>query len=135
MVIQPEASIASTASTGLGLNFIRNGYWAAWSGQVITNNSTETALEFDSPDAPLKGMVIWATDFALIGNGHTYQLQISLNDKIVWRFNTKNESGRASSDWDPVYLIVPPYSKFKLEVYSETANDIKWTVNIVAREL
>jgi hypothetical protein len=133
----PSSNPVSTtvASTGLGLKYVGGKTWAAWSGQVVTNNSTLTALEFNSPDVPLKALISWATDFALIGNGHTYKLQIDLNDEIVFRFNTKNESGRASSDWDPIYLVIPPFSIFKLEVYSETANDIKWTINLTADEL
>jgi len=125
----------AVAATGLGLKYVGGRTWAAWSGQVITNNSTETALEFDSPDTALKMMLNWATDFAQMGSGHTYQVKISLNEEIVWRFNNKNEAARASADWDPIFMVIPAYSKFKLEVFCETSTDLKWTFNLIASEL
>ena len=126
---------ASIASTGKGIRYVGGKTWAAWSGQVITNNSTETAFDFDSPEEPLKVLISWATDFAQIGSGAEYRLTIELNDEIVYRFGSKNEAARASADWDPIYLIVPPYTKFKLEVFCETATNIKWTLNLSADEL
>ena len=126
---------ATVATTGKGIKYIASGYWAGWSGQVITNNSTETAFEFTSPDAPLKALISWATDFGQIGNGHEYRLTIELNEEIVYRFGSKNEAARASADWDPIYLVIPPFSKFKLEVFCETTTNIKWTLNLSADEL
>ena len=126
---------ATVATTGLGLKFVGGKTWAAWSGQVITNNSTETALEFDSPDVPLKALISWATDLGQMSNGATYRIEIGLNDEIVFRFNSKNEAGRASSDWDPIYLVIPAFSIFKVEVFCETSSNIKWTLNITADEL
>jgi len=126
---------ASVATTGKGIKYISGRYWAGWSGQVITNNSTETAFEFNSPDTPLKALISWATDFGQMGSGHEYRLIIELNEQIVWRFGTKNEAARGQSDWDPIHLVIPPFSTFKLTVFCETTTDIKWTLNITAREL
>ena len=126
---------ASTAITGLGLNYIGGSYWAAWSGEVVTNNSTVTALEFDSPGVPLDFLISWATDFAQIGSGHEYRLVVELNDQTVFRFGSKNEAARASADWDPIYLIIPPRSKVKLTVFCETSTNIAWTINITGKEL
>ena len=125
----------TVASTGLGIRFIRNGYWGAWSGKVVTNNTTVTALDFDSPDVPLNALFSWVTDFAQIGSGHEYRLIITLNEEDVVRFNSKNEAGRAAADWDPIRLIIPAHSAVKVTVFCETTSDIKWTINLVSQEI
>jgi len=122
-------------SPGLELSHVSGKYWGAWSGNITTNSSTATALDLRTPKKALKVLFSWATDFDQIANGATYQLEIKVSGQSIYRFRSKNEAGRASSDWDPIYMLIPPLSTVLVEVYHSNASNVIWTINMVAKEI
>ena len=133
--VDANPASASVATTGKGIKYVGGGYWGAWSGAVISNAGTTTALEFNNAE-PLVAKISWASDLSVLGNGDLIRIQIELNDLIVFRYMSKNESGRAIMDIDPVRLIIPGnQTKFKLEIYTQTGSDVKSTFNLIGREI
>ena len=127
--------IPPTASVGKELQYIGGGYWGAWSGSVISNAGTTTALEFVCPEN-IVASISWATDLDALGNGDLIKIEILLNDEIVYRYRSKNEAARAIMDIDPIKLMIPGnFTKFKMTIYTQTGADTITTFNLVGRQV
>ena len=126
---------ASIASTGKGIRYIGGGYWAAWSGGVISNAGTTTIFEFNNPEN-INAKISWATDLDVLAAGDLITIEIELNDVSVYRYRSKNEAARAIMDIDPIRLIIPgDETKFKMTIYSQTAQNLTSTFNLIGRQL
>jgi len=122
--------------TGPTLIFTENGKYAyAFSGLVLTEDGalTATALEFTTGKKPIKGLFPWATDFDQLSAGATYMITIYLNDITVYRFRSKNEAGRAQSDWDPIPFFIPPLTTVKVDVNTSSTANVNWTINFMGK--
>jgi len=134
---QTDANPASAtqATTGKGIRYVGGGYWAAWSGGVISNAGTTTIFEFNNPE-PIKAKISWATDLSTLASGDLITILITLDDLTVFRYRSKNEAARAIMDIDPIRLIIPGNNTiFKMTIYSQTASDLTSTFNLIGRQL
>ena len=105
----------------------------AYSGTVLTTDGalTATALDFTTGKKAIKGLFPWATDFDQLAAGATYMITIYLNGVTVYRFRSKNEAGRAQSDWDPIPFFIPPLSTVKVDVNTSATANVNWTINFI----
>lgn len=86
-VTDANPASASVASTGKGLRYIGNDLWAAFSGNVDPQNTTEVALDFLSPEQPIRADLTWMVDITELTANRNLSLEIKFNDLVIlfWR--------------------------------------------------
>jgi len=110
-----------TASTGLTLNYIGK-FCYAYSGTISINNETKTLLEFETGSNVIKAKFSFGIDLNVLYSSKFIGYIVSLNDSIVMR-SILDDNVQEGFDNDPCRLILPPYTKVKIEALTDSATD------------
>jgi len=128
---------ASVASTGKGIVYSHNGYWAGWSGEEALPANTEVQLfDFTSPYSFLLTEIIFSANI-IATSANDIQFKILLNDLIVYNvFETAAvDRGGNLGEWPKPKLILPPNSKVEIIMRQNEDVSVTAAAIIVAREL
>jgi len=123
---------ASTASVGLGIRYVGN--WTyAYSGSIIVNNNTVTALEFTTGAGVCSVLFYHSGLFAYMSSSKTLQMRISFNDNVVIFTSRLTAATNGMVDMDPIPAIMPPFTTVKVEVLSDMAGNIEHFISMTGR--
>ena len=124
MKAEPLPPDASTASTGLGLNYISN-YAYGYSGTITISHTTGevSLLEFISGSGFIKAEVRIVSG---ADNDSDYSSRVYLNDLLI--ANTRSDLRYTYQGFDrPLFFIIPPYTKVKItQERLSGSGDVEW---------
>jgi len=136
----PEPDIipisASIASTGKGIRYIGTGnrqYTYAYSGSIIVNNNTVTALEFTTGAGVCSVLFYHSGLFAYMSSSKTLQMRITFNGEVVIFTSRLTAATNSMVDIDPIPAIIPPLTNVKVEVLSDMAGNIEHFISMTGR--
>ena len=118
---------ANVASTGFGLNYLKNWVYA-YSGVQDIPNSEFTLVDTTSGGGVIVGTVYFAIGNASAGQSDDIRFKVFMNDEVIY----ETEVGAANATFlsqNTVYveLIIPPFTKLKI-----TAHDLVAAASINA---
>ena len=128
---------ASIASTGKGLIYAHNGYWAGWSGEETLAVNTEVKLfDFTSPNAYLLTEIIFSANI-IATSANDIQFKILLNDLIVYNVyeTAAVDRGGNLGEWPKPKLIIPPNNEVDIIMRQDESVSVTAAAIIIAREL
>jgi len=105
----------------------------AYSGGIPLNNETKTALEFTTGNYLTRAEIQHTGRFALFGSSKTMEMVISMNGAKIIRMSRLTNSAHGAIDFDPLYIIIPPYTEVKVEVYTDDTQDLENFVTLTGR--
>jgi len=120
----------SVANTGLELS-----YWGdrafGYSGEINPNNSTETALSFQTSKNGMDALIMWGVDLIDFDTNKDVGLFIKLNGILVYQVRGQltqggNFDGQLGSI--KVEMFIPPLTDVLIEVSTNQANTVGQTV-------
>ena len=124
--------IATFLAPGKGLS-IADDYAYAYSGGIPLNNETKTALEFTTGKYIIKAQVQHTGRFAFMGGSKIMEMVISMNGSQIVRMSRLTNSAHGAIDFDPIYIIIPPNTIVKVEVYTDDTQDLDNFVTLTGR--
>jgi len=120
----------SVANSGLELS-----YWGdrafGYSGEINPNNSTETALSFQTSKNGMDALIMWGVDLIDFDTNKDVGLFIKLNGILVYQVRGQltqggNFDGQLGSI--KVEMFIPPLTDVLIEVSTNQANTVGQTV-------
>ena len=105
----------------------------AYSGAVTLNNETKTALEFISGNFMCRSRIQHTGRFAIYGGSKRVETRIYLNDSEIIRMQIMTSAGFSGLDNDPFYVIIPPYTKVKVEVATDDTQGLENYITLTGR--
>jgi len=126
------ASSNVVAGAGLELNYVGNQVYA-YSGGISLNNQTKTALEFQTGNKTIKAKVQHTGRFALYGSSKTMEMIISMNGVKIIQMSRLTNAAHGAIDFDPIHIIIPPYTTIKIEVYTDDTQNLDNFVTLTGK--
>ena len=105
----------------------------AYSGGVPLNNETKTALDFTTGNYLTRAEIQHTGRFALYGSSKSMGIIVSMNGTQIIRMSRLTNSAHGAMDFDPLYLIIPPYTEVKVEVFTDDTQDLENFVTLTGR--
>jgi len=112
--VQPEASVASV---GLGVRYVSD-FAYAFSGIISGTGSFIDALDFTSGSGIIDAQYQLTADWDAIGSNQLF-LDLYLNEIKVSDERANVDSGESPHLNRPYYLIIPPFTRFRLAINTE----------------
>ena len=128
--VQPEASVVQT---GLGLRYVGN-YAYAFSGHLAVDTSAVLHFSFTSGSGVLVADLYCngATKLSDPGAGRTTVWYLSFNDILVAGLKTDSAAADFAGPTIHNKIIIPPFTKVKLEAYSESSTADRLTSAVIS---
>jgi hypothetical protein len=123
---------SNPSGVGTSLNYLGNHAYA-YSGPVVVNNTTITALAFDTNTQYIDSKIQLGGVISNMGSSKQLGLIISFDGQEVSRNIHMTNAGFAINDLDPIYLIIPPYTKVTVEIITDNAGDISYFATLTGR--
>jgi len=120
------------APTGSELNIIGNHAYA-YSGPIVVNNTTKTALAFHTNTQYIDSKIQLGGVTADMGGSKKIGMIISFNGQQVSKNITMTNTAHAFNDMDPIVLIIPPNTNVTIEIYTDNAGDISYFATLTGR--
>jgi len=123
-------SNATFSGTQKGLTIIGNHCYAA-SGELNPNNSTLTALDFDTGKEYIIGSIMWGVDLIDFDTNKDVGLFVKFNGILVYQVRGQLTNG---GDFDgqvgsmKVDLLIPPLTTVLIEVSTNQTNTVGQTI-------
>ena len=115
------------------LSYMGNGQYAGWTGQITaTGGNYSTALDFVSPDVPVKATISWVVNRANLGASEDICMRLTMNGVVIWDSN--NQLGYDANHLTNMDVWIPAYSRFQMEFMTTDANDITFTGTVTGVE-
>lgn len=102
------------SGTGTSLNYIGDHAYG-YSGDIVINNETSTALQFTTGSSYIVGHHFFSYDANAIGSNKTIGYQISFDDQIIVQMKGYNNAGYPITDFETLPMLIPPYTRVKIE--------------------
>ena len=93
----------------------------------------QTALEFTTGTGLIVAQIQHTGRFALYAASKNIGIKIALNDTEVIRYTTSNNASFAPIDIDPLKIIIPPFTKVKIEVTTNDTQNLENYVSLTGR--
>jgi len=123
---------SNPSGVGTSLNYLGNHAYA-YSGPVVVNNTTITALAFDTNTQYIDSKIQLGGVISNMGSSKQLGLIISFDGQEVSRNIHMTNAGFAINDLDPIYLIIPPYTKVTVEILTDNIGDISYFATLTGR--
>jgi len=121
----PLGQSNSFTGPALGIEYVGNGWWGGWSGDVITTNgSAGTLFEFQSPSATILMRFTLIVDRSLLGTNEI-GYDLTMNGRSVANYRMPNTNN--TQDLDALELIIPSFTDVKITAETDDGDNI--TVN------
>jgi len=105
----------------------------AYSGAVLLNNETKTALAFTTGNYMCVARIQHTGRFAIYGGSKRVETRIYLNDSEIIRMAIMTSAGFSGLDNDPFYIIIPPYTKVRVEVATDDTQNLENYITLTGR--
>jgi len=102
------------SGTGTSLNYIGDHAYG-YSGDIVINNETSTSLQFTTGSSYFVGQHFFSYDASNIGSNKLIGYQISFDDQVIVEMIGYNNAGYPITDFETLPLIIPPYTRVKIE--------------------
>ncbi len=116
---------SNPSGVGTSLNYVRSGEksWCyAYSGTVSVNNETKTALEFSTGAEVINAKFTYGINLSALYTSKHIGFIITMNGSVIMK-TILQDNTQEGVDNDPVRLIIPPFSKIKIESITDSATD------------
>jgi len=116
---------SNPSGVGTSLNYTKVGdkTWCyAYSGTVSINNETKTALEFSTGNEVINAKFTYGINLNAMYTSKFIGFIITLNGSIIMK-SILDDNTQEGFDNDPVRLILPPYSRVKIESITDSATE------------
>ena len=105
----------------------------AYSGGIPLNNETKTALDFTTGNYLCRAAIQHTGRFALYGSSKTMGIIVSMNNTQIVQMSRLTNSAQGAIDFDPLYIIIPPYTEVKIEVFTDDTQDLENFITLTGR--
>jgi len=120
---------SNPAGVGSSINYVTAAgrtFAYAYSGSVIVNNTTVTALSFNSGSNTINAEVQLQGIIADMGSSKKIGLIVSFDNQKISENIRLTNAAQSFMDMDPLYIIIPPYTDVKIEIITDNAADIRY---------
>ena len=120
---------SNPAGTGSSLNYITVGkrtYAYGYSGSVVVNNATVTALEFNSGSNVIKAQIQLTGDFGDMAGSKRIGMIVSFDGQKISSNVRLNVATNAIYDLDPLFVLIPPFTTVKIEITTDNPANIEY---------
>ena len=98
----------------------------AYSGPVVVNNTTVTALQFTSGNNMIVGTVALTGNISDMGSSKALGLIVSFDDQQISSNVYLTNAAQSFHDVDSLDIIIPPYTNVKIEIITDNAANINY---------
>ena len=130
--------VAGSNPTGVGssINYIRTDgktFAYAYSGPVVVNNTTVTALKFTTGTVTVEGEVELSGNMAFMGSNKLIGLIIKFDGQKISSNQYLTNNSQNFHDVDSLNLIIPPYTNVEIDIITDNAADIDYFATLTGR--
>jgi len=125
---------ASVASVGPGIRYVGNNWAYAFSGKKIINNDNTDLLDFTTGGGFIVANIEWGGDGVDSGQ-ITYTIELNSQNVMYKRCQVAGSDNRNDFEIGTtrVKMLLPPFTRFVLNVANATASNYDCTVWIAGR--
>jgi len=128
----------NTPSTGLTINYLGNGYWGGWSGEIEITNTEADMFNFRTGTKIIKALFSFYPDYAELAGGKKAGFILELNNEVVLKSLNEAEGGGLMNGGVPgnnIRLIIAPNSKVIFKCSTNDADGIGFTCAFRGKEV
>ena len=127
---------SNPSGVGSTVNYIRTSegnFLYGYSGPVVVNEATVTAIEFNSGSNVIKGQIQLTGDFADMGGSKKIGMIVSFDGQKISSNIRLNIATNAYNDLDPLFVLIPPFTTVKIEITTDNQANIEYYATLTGR--
>jgi len=128
---------ANPSGTGSSINYVRTDegktFAYGYSGPVVVNNTTITALQFNSNSNLIEATIQLGGIIADMGSNKKIGLIVKFNGQTISENIRLTNNAQSFLDTDPLYVVIPPYTKVEIQIMTDNAADISYYATLSGR--
>jgi len=102
----------------------------AYSGAVLTNNDTQTALKFNTGSNALEVKIRLTGGFAFMDANKKVRLGIDINGQEISNNAHSFNSSAGFNDMDDIDIIIAPFSEVEVSITTDNTSGINYYVSL-----
>ena len=127
---------SNPVGVGSSINYVRTDgktFAYAYSGPVVVNNTTQTALKFTTGNVTVMGSIMLTGNMASMGANKVMQLIVKFDGQEISNNQYLTNNAQNYHDIDTLDIIIPPYTKVEVEIGTTNAGDLDYFATLTGR--